>query len=238
VYGKKAQRSEPGEWGVGDCIRGDATVEATGTDATLGRATTLGFRNAGMADPTRRFGLPSVRTDIKPRNLSIAAAMDFGNGTSAALLLGPCAYADLGVGEEDFLRATPPARLRALFERIGTRMADAEFACIYNHVRCRRRAPTRAPSSRGRKCSPPPPPPHTHPSLDRSHPTGGADGRAHPRGQRVRAGVPRRLERGGAWKGGGERAGVVHRGAGAAAKGGGVVKTTKRKKYSPVLLSF
>ena len=120
-------------------------MEAVSTDVTLGRATTLGFRNAGVADPTRRFGLPSVRTDIKPRNLSIAAAMDFGDGTSAALLLAPCAYAELGVGEEDFLRAMPPARLRKLFERIGTALSDAEFACIYNHVRLRNQARSQVP---------------------------------------------------------------------------------------------
>ena len=135
VYGKKAQRSEPGEWGVGDCIRGDATAEDMAPDPSLGRSVTFGYRNAGFADPARRFGLPSVRTDVAPRLLSMATTMDFGNGTSAALLLGPCSYAELGVGEEDFLRPMAPARLRRLFQRIGTQMSDAEFACVYNHVR-------------------------------------------------------------------------------------------------------
>jgi len=134
VYGRRAQRSEAGEWGVGDCIRGDYTAEAQRPDADLGRATTPGFRNAGFADPARSFGLPSVRLDVVPRAGSLATATDFGEGTTAASLLAPCAYADLGVGEEHFLAPVAPGRLRALFENIGTRMSDIEFAVLYNRA--------------------------------------------------------------------------------------------------------
>ncbi len=70
--------------------------------------------------------------DVAPRASSIASATDFGEGTSAAKLLAPCAYADLGVGEEDFLRPVAPGRLRRLFENIGSKMSDIEFAAIYN----------------------------------------------------------------------------------------------------------
>jgi hypothetical protein len=134
VYGKPAQRSEAGEWGVGDCIRGDYTLENQLPDKDLGRSLTPGYRNVGMADPSRRFGLPAVRIDIAPRSLSMASSMDFGDGTSAAKLLAPSSYSDYGVGEEDFLAPLPPARLRKLFERIGTAMSDREFAVIYNHA--------------------------------------------------------------------------------------------------------
>ena len=133
-YGKPAQRSEAGEWGVGDCIRGDYTLEAQMPDRDLGRSLTPGYRNVGMADPSRRFGLPAVRIDIAPRALSMASSMDFGDGTSAAKLLAPSSYSDLGVGEEDFLAPMAPGRLRRLFERIGTVMSDKEFAVMYNRA--------------------------------------------------------------------------------------------------------
>ena len=134
TYGRLAQRSEAGEWGVGDCIRGDYTLEQQLPDKDLGRSLTPGYRNVGMADPARRFGLPAVRIDIAPRGLSMASSMDFGDGTSAAKLLAPSSYSDLGVGEEDFLAVMPPGRLRALFGRIGTVMSDREFAVMYNRA--------------------------------------------------------------------------------------------------------
>jgi hypothetical protein len=134
TYGRLAQRSEAGEWGVGDCIRGDYTLEQQMPDKDLGRSLTPGYRNVGMADPSRRFGLPAVRIDIAPRGLSMASSMDFGDGTSAAKLLAPSSYSDLGVGEEDFLAVMPPGRLRALFGRIGTAMSDREFAVLYNRA--------------------------------------------------------------------------------------------------------
>jgi hypothetical protein len=134
VYGAKAQRSEAGEWGVGDCIRGDFTLEEQMPDKDLGRTLTPGYRNTGFADPSRRFGLPSVRIDVPSRTLSMATTMDFGDGTTAGKLVGPSAYAELGVGDEAFLAVVAPGRLRKLFERIGTRMSDAEFAAIYNRA--------------------------------------------------------------------------------------------------------
>jgi hypothetical protein len=134
VYGAKAQRSEAGEWGVGDCIRGDFTQEEQLPDKDLGRTLTPGYRNTGFADPSRRFGLPSVRIDVPSRTLSMATTMDFGDGTTAGKLVGPSAYAELGVGDEAFLAVVAPGRLRKLFERIGTRMSDAEFAAIYNRA--------------------------------------------------------------------------------------------------------
>ena len=119
---------------MGDCIRGDYTEDDQKPDRDLGRSVTPGFRNAGYADPARSFGLPSVRMDVAPRAASVASATDFGEGTTAAKLLAPCAYADLGVGEEDFLRPLAPGRVRALFERIGTPMSDIEFAAIWNRA--------------------------------------------------------------------------------------------------------
>ncbi len=134
VYGKRAGRTEAGEWGTADCMRGDFTREDQQPDADLGKAVTLGYRNAGFSDAGRRFGLPSIRTDVPERTLSIATTMDFGNGPTSEALLFPSPYADQGVEESDFLAPRPPASLRALFAAIGYPMSDAEFAALYDRV--------------------------------------------------------------------------------------------------------
>lgn len=133
VYGKAAQRAGAGEWGAADCLQGDYTTEEQATDADLSRAVSLGFRNAGMAaDPTRRFGLPSIRTDVPKRDGgSVATTTDFGDGPSAAQLLFPGPYAGNGIGESDFTAPRPRAFLRSMFARVGYAMSDAEFEAIY-----------------------------------------------------------------------------------------------------------
>ena len=136
VYGKAAMRAGAGEWGAADCLQGDYTTEEQATDADLGRAVSLGYRNAGMAlDPTRRFGLPSIRTDVPKRDGgSIATTTDFGDGPSAAQLLFPGPYAGNGIVESDFIAPRPRAFLRGMFARIGYEMSDAEFEAIFGEA--------------------------------------------------------------------------------------------------------
>ena len=136
VYGKAATRSEAGEWGAADCLQGDQTTENQAIDADLGRATSLGYRNNGIAlDPTRRFGLPSIRTDVPKRDGgSVATTTDFGDGPSAAQLLFPGPYAGNGISEDDFTAPRARAWLRSLFARIGYEMSDAEFAAMFERA--------------------------------------------------------------------------------------------------------
>lgn len=130
VYGKASARSTAGEWGTADCLRGDFTREEQEPDRDLGRATTPGFRNAGFADAGRRFGLPSVRTDVPPRVDSVAGTTDYGTGPSSAALLFPSPYAASGVDAADFTAPRPPAELRELWARAGYAMSDAEWAAV------------------------------------------------------------------------------------------------------------
>ncbi len=132
VYGKPAAKRGAGEWGAADCLQGDFTREDQEPDRDLGKATSLGFRHTGMAaDPNRRFGLPSVRTDVPPRNsTSLATHTDFGDGSTAAALLFPGPYAEQGIDEKDFTSARTPSQLRKTFNSIGYRMSDAEFYAI------------------------------------------------------------------------------------------------------------
>jgi len=136
VYGKPAQRSEVGEWGAADCLQGDATTENQATDYDLGRAVSLGYRNVGLAvDPARRFGVPSIRTDVPKRDGgSVATTTDFGDGPSAAQLLFPGPYAGNGISEDDFMMPRSRSWLRNMFNKIGYAMSDAEFEVFYHRA--------------------------------------------------------------------------------------------------------
>lgn len=134
VYGKPAQRSTAGDWGTADCLRGDYHREDQEPDRDLGRGISLGFRNAGFADANRRFGLPSIRTDVPPRQQSVSSTVDFGTGPKSSELIFPSPYADHGVEEADFVAPRAPRELRALMARIGYSMSDAEFVVLYERA--------------------------------------------------------------------------------------------------------
>lgn len=134
VYGRPSQRADAGEWGTADCMRGDFTAEEQAPDADLGVSTSRGFRNAGMADPRRRFGIPSIRTDVPARQVSVATSVDFGAGLTAKELLFPQPYAENGVDESDFAAPRSEGELRSLFARIGYEMSAAEFAAFYTRA--------------------------------------------------------------------------------------------------------
>ena len=133
VYGRPSVRSEAGDWGTADCIQGDFIAEDQQPDRDLGKAVSLGYRHQGMAaDPNRRFGLPSIRTDVPPRNgESLATYTDYGNGPTANQLLFPGPYAEHGIDTKDFTAVRSPTELRKIFTTIGYQMSDAEFAAIY-----------------------------------------------------------------------------------------------------------
>lgn len=79
---------------VADCMRGAEGDDADAQqDTDLGRSYRRGRPGPGrvggpVGDPARRFGVPSVRSDVPPRTRqSIATLTDFGQGPSAAQLL-------------------------------------------------------------------------------------------------------------------------------------------------------
>jgi len=125
-----------------DCLRGDFTTEEQAPDADLGRNCTYATRKAAAAavgvlapDPMRRFGLPSIRTDVPPRKIqSVAATADFGDGASAGSLLTPSPYAEHGIDETDFLRPRGVGELAALFAPIAPGLTAQEVAVIYDHA--------------------------------------------------------------------------------------------------------
>lgn len=142
-FGRPSRRNgDVGDWGAADCLRGDYTIEEMEPDADLGRPVHAARRPGvaaamtHMPHPDRRFGVPSIRTDVPARHgQSVASITDFGLGTGAGQLLQPSPYAERGVDESDFAAARRPGELRDIFTRAGHTLPDAEFAAIYARVR-------------------------------------------------------------------------------------------------------
>ena len=62
VFGKGSVRRGPNEWDSRDCIEGKYSFAEQTPDVDLGKSMTPGFRNC--TTEVRRFGCPSVRSDI------------------------------------------------------------------------------------------------------------------------------------------------------------------------------
>jgi len=143
VFGRPSRgKRDAGDWSAADCLRGDYSAEEIAPDADLGRSVPAAKRAGAAAaashlpHPDRRFGMPSIRTDVPTRHgQSLASTTDFGTGTGAGQLLTPSPYAEHGVDETDFVAPRSAPELRDLFGRIGHRLTDPEFAAVYRRVR-------------------------------------------------------------------------------------------------------
>jgi hypothetical protein len=161
-FGKPSRpKGDVGDWSAADCLRGDYAQEDTTPDVDLGKAALKVKRPAAAAaaahipHPDRRFGMPSIRTDVPARkHQSISSLTDFGDGVGAGQLLTPSPYANQGIDEKDFVVPRKPNELRDIFSRALTNIAtmprpdgtvatagvaalsDAEFQAIYHRVSC------------------------------------------------------------------------------------------------------
>ncbi|CAE7931826.1 Efhb [Symbiodinium sp. KB8] len=121
-------------WGAAECLRGDFTEEEMMPDADLGKATRPGFRNT-TTDPDRVFGIPSLRTDVPPRNFSIAEPQNFGQDAPLKSLVNPSRFMTRGVDHSDFAKKREVAELRELFDSIGySYLSAGAFAAIYQRA--------------------------------------------------------------------------------------------------------
>lgn len=121
-------------WGTAECLRGDFTEEEQLPDADLGKATRPGFRNASI-DPSRVFGIPSLRTDVPPRVFSIAEPQNFGQDAPLKDLVNPSRFMTRGIDHSDFARQREREELRSLFDAIGfSHLDDAAFSAIYQRA--------------------------------------------------------------------------------------------------------
>lgn len=128
TFGLKSDpNSKPGDWGAGDCIRGDYGND---DDPKLGRCTRKGLRN--VTTTTKAFGRPTIRDEgPRPKNISIADNQNYGADASASELLFPSQYASIGVHDEDFCKQRPPSTIRKIFANIGKVYTDDEFMRIW-----------------------------------------------------------------------------------------------------------
>jgi len=127
VFGLPSQRDA--EWGVRECI-GNYTPEEQQPDKDLGRSVRPGWRN--IADDSRLFGVPSIRSDIPAPSLkSVADHQNYGDEAGAETLLYPPRFADEGVTQADFLEARSKDDLGSLFRSAGFDLSDALLADAY-----------------------------------------------------------------------------------------------------------
>lgn len=122
-------------WGSKQCIEGEYSVSEQMPDHDLGRATQIGWRNSSVE--TRSFGVPTVRTDIRapgPRGRTIADNNNYGDDSSAAALINPCQYSNMGLDDEAFAEALSPETIRDIFSGSGYDLQDEEFERIWHQA--------------------------------------------------------------------------------------------------------
>jgi len=125
VYGKAAVRRGGGEWDARDCIEGHYEISEQLPDSDLGKTATPGFRNC--TTETRRFGCPSVRSDIpKYAKRSIADNQNYGDDVNAQYLLNPSQFAALGIEDEEFLKPRSKEYIKSMFSDCGFDTSDDE----------------------------------------------------------------------------------------------------------------
>ncbi|GBG33324.1 EF-hand domain-containing family member B [Hondaea fermentalgiana] len=116
-----------------DCIQGSYTLEQQLPDEGLGRATRPGWRNDTSSD--RRFGAPTVRTDIPaPTVRSVSDAQNYGDDTDAAKLLYPSRFVAEGVDDSDYVDPIDREDIRDVMARIGYEYTDDEFERIFRRA--------------------------------------------------------------------------------------------------------
>ncbi|GMH61799.1 hypothetical protein TrST_g1045 [Triparma strigata] len=130
VFGKGSVRRGPNEWDSRDCIEGKYDISEQAPDADLGTTMTPGFRNC--TTEVRRFGCPSVRSDIpKYARRSVADNQNYGDDVNARYLLHPSQFASLGVEDEEFVNGRDKEYIKTMFNDTGYGVADDVFEEIY-----------------------------------------------------------------------------------------------------------
>jgi hypothetical protein len=119
---------------VVNLLHGAQSAEEQLPDADLGKSLREGFRNIPPpgSDPSRAYGVPSVRTDLHLRSrTSIANTQNYGNEPDAMALLSPCSTADRGVNEDTYAEQRDRGNVRKLLDSAGIRLPDAEFDEVF-----------------------------------------------------------------------------------------------------------
>jgi hypothetical protein len=129
-YGMPSKRFN--DWGARECMMGNYTPEEQAPDPDLGRSLRRGCAPEEVLVSERTFGVPAVRSDIRPPKLpSVADAKNYGNEPGAKALLYPQTFASRGVYEEDFLVGRPKPELRDICCTSGLADSVSHFEELY-----------------------------------------------------------------------------------------------------------
>jgi hypothetical protein len=133
IFGKAAVRRGPNEWDARDCVEGKYSYAEQLPDSDLGTTATPGFRNA--TTELRRFGCPSVRSDIpKYARRSVADNQNYGDDVNAQFLLNPSQFANLGVEDEQFIVPRSKEYIKSMFNDLGYAVEDDVFDELFGSV--------------------------------------------------------------------------------------------------------
>jgi len=124
------------EWDAGMCIHGAPTEKELNPDRDLGRSLRSGFKNeVKPGDEGRVFGVPTIRDDIKKKQLkSVADPYNYGDEPAANQLLYPQAWLRKGLSHEDFRKPRSREEIRSLFEAAGISLKATKAEAIYNRA--------------------------------------------------------------------------------------------------------
>jgi hypothetical protein len=130
-YGMPSKRFD--DWGARECMMGNYTPDEQQPDPDLGRSLRRGCAPEEVLVSDRSFGVPNVRSDIRPPRMpSVADAKNYGNEPGAKALLYPQPFATRGVYEEDFLVGRPKPELRDITVSSGLADSEAHFEELYS----------------------------------------------------------------------------------------------------------
>ena len=129
-YGLPSKRFN--DWGARECMMGNYTPGEQAPDPDLGRSLRRGCAPEEVLVSERTFGVPNVRSDIRPPKMpSVADAKNYGNEPGAKSLLYPQPFATRGVYEEDFLVGRSKPELGEICLSSGLADSEAHFEELY-----------------------------------------------------------------------------------------------------------
>ena len=130
AYGLSSKRFN--DWGARECIMGNYTPDEQAPDPDLGRSLRRGCAPEEVLVSERTFGVPGVRSDIRPPKMpSVADAKNYGNEPGAKAVIFPQPFATIGVYEEDFLQPRPKGDLLDICVASGLADSEAHFEELY-----------------------------------------------------------------------------------------------------------
>lgn len=133
VFGKATSTKNETAADCLKCTSDVITKSATAEDDDLGKSVRPGFRNA--VTDNRRFGCPSVRTDIPKYNRqSVADTQNYGDDVNAGYLLKPSQCSSLGLDDDEFYKPRSKKYIQTLFQECGYVVSDEEYCAIWAKV--------------------------------------------------------------------------------------------------------